>query len=105
MAETNRVLLIEAFNTVLDVYRGLVTDVPEADRIYPVIIGGFAVLLYGSPHHDTPDVDLTAKGAVVPILISTKEAVPRRIPTFRQNTTDLNKDQRLYSSGRSIGYD
>jgi hypothetical protein len=112
MAEVNnRDLLIEAFNAALNIYKELelVKDIPEAERIYPVIIGGFAVLLYGGPRLDTPDVDLALPEALqYPFQLGVKKRWKDGDSHFgKEDQRDPNKSGGyIYKSGgRSVGYD
>jgi len=106
MAETdNRDLLIEAFNAALDIYKGLPKSEAE-----PIIIGGFAVLLYGGPRRDTPDVDLALPGDLQYQFQSELKKL------WKANSPRIGKEEKpdpnktggyIYKSagGRSIGYD
>jgi len=107
----NRDLLIEAFNAALNIYKELeaVKGIPEAERIYPVIIGGFAVLLHGGPRRDTPDVDLALPEELqYQFQLGLKKRWKDGDSHFgKGDKPDLNKTGGyIYKSGdRSVGYD
>jgi Nucleotidyl transferase AbiEii toxin, Type IV TA system len=63
MEETNNTeLLKEAYSAALKTWEELQPNLEPEQRGDAVLIGGFAILLYGGPRKDTEDVDLALDG-------------------------------------------
>src|SRR5271156_6126818 len=109
MEETNNTeLLKEAYSAALKVWEELQPNLKPEQQGDAVLIGGFAVLLYGGPRKDTEDVDLALnEDALLEFEEKLKEkAAPKNTP-FREVEADPNKSGTIaYTKGdKKVGID